>query len=511
MASRLIPITVSAPGTKGLNLQEQGSLLGPEWCRIGNNLSIDNSGRIGARDGWAKSHSTALTLTPDVEQIFEYKPNTGNNVEIFCAGNKIYRDRTSPVDITGALSITANNWKFQNFNGNVVGYQALHDPIIWKGAGNFTLLSAEAGAAGLVQSNEVLTAYGRTWVVDPVDDSTLRYSDLLIPQNFSTGSSGAIGLKAVWTRGQDKIIALGAFNNQLIIFGKDTTTVYDGADELANLALAEVIYDIGCVARDSVEYIDEDIFFLSRTGVRSYKRTIIRNKMPQGDITKNVRDDIISVLAVEDVNKIRSVYSKSKGQYLLTFPTSDTVYNIDIKKYVSSGEVRVFKWNSIRPLALAYSETDVVLAGFSGGWVGTLTGKNDNEDSYLIEFRSAWTDIATLVQDRALAAKLIILKKYEAVLSANNSINPSLSWDFDYTSSGLSRQISFLAGNLVEYNLFPAEYNIAEYGGGSTSTTFSVNASGSGRVFSFGITVSVNSVDIKYQYANLMFKLGRIT
>ena len=509
MASQLIPITIAAPGIKGLNLQDLSSLQGPEWCRVGDNLVIDETGRLATRDGWATAHTTAISGTPDVTQVFEYRPSTGNNVELMAAGNDIYEDRTAPAAIATALTITADNWKFQNFNGHVVGYQASHDPIIWKGTGNFSLLSAEIGSAGIVQSNEVLSAWGRTWVVDPVDNSTLRYSDLLIPQDFTGGSAGAINLQNVWTKGQDRIVALAAFNNQLIIFGRDTTTVYDNADELGNLALAEVIYDIGCIARDSVQYIDEDIFFLSRTGVRSYKRTILRNKMPEGDITKNVRDDIIGVSLLEDMDNVRSVYDKRHGHYLITFPASGVLYNIDVKRYVSTGEVRIFKWNNIAPLALHSLEDTTVLAGFTAGWAGTFTGEDDNDTAYIAEYQSGWTDIATLVGDRSLSARLTMLKKYEAILRSNNTINPSLAWNFDQNDVGLARQINFIAGSPSEYNI--AEYGIGEYGGSSTAHTFSVNTSGSGRTFSFGISINVSGSHTSYQYANLMFKLGRIT
>jgi len=520
MASRLIPITIPAPGVKGLNLQELSSLQGPEWCRVGNNLVIDETGRIATRKGWAKTHSTAITNVPDVLQVFEYKPNTGNNVDIFCADNKIWKDRTSPTDITGLLTITADNWKFQNFNGNVVGYQALHDPIIWKGTGNFTLLSAEGTPSGLVQSNEVLTAWGRTWVVDPVDNSTLRYSDLLIPQAFTGGSSGAIDLKTVWTKGQDKIIALAAFNNQLVIFGNDTTTVYANVDDITNITLAEVIYDIGCIARDSVQYVDEDIFFLSRTGVRSYKRTIIRDKLPQADITKNVRDDIIQTTVREDMDLVRSVYDKLNGFYLCTFPTSLVVYCIDIKKYVSSGEVRVFKWTDIEPLALHSLESGTIFAGFAGGYVGLLTGEDDNDSQYTSEFRSGWADVHTLTGDMALSARLVILKKYEAILKTNNNIIPALTWDYDQNDTGGNQTVVVGGSARTEYSI--SEYDpdgvgltpeelVAQFGAGTTAFVFTVNTDGSGRSFSFGMRVVVNGSSTSYQYANLMFKLGRIT
>ena len=512
MASRLIPITVPAPGIRGLNLQEQSAVVGPEWARVADNLVIDDTGRLASRDGWTKTHASSIAAFP-VEQVFEYKPNTGSNVDLMCLNNKIYKDSSTPTDITGALTITANNWKFQNFNGNVVGYQAGHNPIIWKGTGNFTLLGLEAGASGIVLSNEVLTAFGRTWVVDPATGTTIKYSALLIPQDFSTASGGgSINLQSVWTRGQDKIIALAAFNNNLVIFGKDTITIYSNADDVQNIVLAEVIYDIGCVARDSVQYVDEDLFFLSRTGVRSLKRTILQNKMPQADVSQNVRDDIIGKLAGEDVNSIRSAYSKKNGSYYITFPASAVMYNIDVKKYVASNEVRVFTWSEIEPKSLHVREDDELLMGFAGGFVGTYGGISDNGTAFISKFLSGWTDLAQHLNSMELSSRLVILKRYEAVLISTGNLSPTLTWAFDQSESAQSEQISVLSTGLSEYNTTDVEYNEDdEWSGGATAENFVVNTTGSGRVFSFGLTSNMSGANLSYQYANLMFKLGRVT
>jgi len=89
--------------------------------------------------------------------------------------------------------------------------------VYWTGAGNFALVSAHAGAAGIVQGTACLGAFGRMWVVDP-DETTLRYSDLLVPEDFTNGSAGSIDLYTVWIVGDDRIVGLGVHSQQLVHF-----------------------------------------------------------------------------------------------------------------------------------------------------------------------------------------------------------------------------------------------------------------------------------------------------
>ena len=80
--------------------------------------------------------------------------------------------------------------------------------------------------------------------------------------------------------------------------------------------LADVITGIGCVARDSVQDTGTDLIFLSDSGVRSLGRTIQEKSNPIGNVSKNVRDDIIYYTGVETGN-IKSVYSPEHAFLLI--------------------------------------------------------------------------------------------------------------------------------------------------------------------------------------------------
>ena len=115
------------------------------------------------------------------------------------------------------------------------------------------------------QGNEVLAAFGRLWVADfATDKSTIYWSDLLNGHAWSGGSSGSIDISEVWPNGYDEIVALAAHNGFLIIFGKDSIVIYQGADNPATMSLADTISNIGCVSRDAVVSTGKDLIFLDR-------------------------------------------------------------------------------------------------------------------------------------------------------------------------------------------------------------------------------------------------------
>ena len=53
--AQLAPMTIVAPGTLGLNKEQEFTLLGPEWATKALNMVFDRSGRLAARKGWDKA------------------------------------------------------------------------------------------------------------------------------------------------------------------------------------------------------------------------------------------------------------------------------------------------------------------------------------------------------------------------------------------------------------------------------------------------------------------------
>ena len=260
-------ITLQSPGTLGLNTQDSDDVQDPRFCTQAVNCVIAKNGLLESRKGFGKLNGSAATGTPTLDVVYSLIKNDGTEVIVSAGGNKLWSGTTSLADETGALTVTVDNWQFQNYAGEVFGYNGTDAPVYWDGAAAaFLTIASKGTAAGVVASGVHLSAYGRSWVVDTTTISQINYSDLLVPEDFNGGSSGTIDLNVVWPYSNDEIIALAAHNNNLIIFCKKSIVIYANANNINNIYLVEVIKDIGCIARDSVQNIGDDILFLSKDG-----------------------------------------------------------------------------------------------------------------------------------------------------------------------------------------------------------------------------------------------------
>ena len=220
MGTPLQKLTLQSPGTLGLNTEQMDDVLDPRYATLAQNCVIDRNGRLAARNGYTHYKATAATGTPTFEKLHSFITSANAEVIIGAGGSKLWDcEQNPPNDLTAALTVTDDNWQFANFESEVYGYQAGHDPVYWTGAGNFALVSAHAGAAGIVQGTACLAAFGRMWVVDH-DETTLRYSDLLVLEDFTNGSARSIDLYTGCIGGDNRMIGLGVIHNNLFIFFK---------------------------------------------------------------------------------------------------------------------------------------------------------------------------------------------------------------------------------------------------------------------------------------------------
>lgn len=545
------PISVAAPGFHGLNKQQSATSLGVQWATEADNCVFDDTGRIAARKGWSQETTTPIAGTPDVEQLFEYVDEAGNTEIISAAGSKLYSGTTTLTDITGSVTVTDDNWTFQNFNGNVVGFQAGHDPIIYKGTGTFTKLLLEhtawqastayslkgsvratsdnnlyfevttSGTSGgteptwdttvgnttadgtvvwttrkIQQSNECLSAFGRLWVTD---GTVVHYSDLLIPYDFNGLSGGSIDLKSVWVYGMDQITAISAFNGHLVIFGQHSIVIYTNPVDPTNMSLVEQIAGIGCIARDTVQDIGTDILFLSDTGVRSLQRTIQEKSMPLNDVSKNNRDYLMQLVRSETKATIRSVYHEPEAFYLINLPESGFTFCFDTRQPLPDGTLRTTTWTSINPKAMCATRDDTLYLG-QAGVVAKYNTYLDDTSTYLMIYRSTWVNQES--------NQLKLPKSIRAIVANGYGYSVNFYWAFDYDDNGHTA-ISNVRTNadLAEYNI--SEYNIGEYSGGSLLSTVSAHMNRSGEYLQFGWSVTIDQNAISFQKVDLYFKLGR--
>lgn len=120
-------IPIPAP-TQGWNTVDPEDEMGPRYALRMDNIRT-NGQRVFSRNG-STSHATGLG-TGVVERLFVHKDPDGTKTLIACANNRIYDASSAGVatDLTGALTITSNEWHAHNINGKLVLLNGVNTPL----------------------------------------------------------------------------------------------------------------------------------------------------------------------------------------------------------------------------------------------------------------------------------------------------------------------------------------------------------------------------------------------
>ncbi len=512
MASPLRTFSLSAPGFYGLNTADSPVDLSPNFALQAENCVIDKAGRIASRKGWTRAHTANSDLgSGDVTTIGELITTAGAATTLAAGNGFLYKlSGTTLTTLTYggggvAPTISANNWKFCFLNGVAMFWQRAYDPLIYDPAVStttFRRLSEKSGSAGTIpQANEAIVAYGRVWCADTTTDkSTLTWSDLLTPHIMTGGTAGTLDLRNVWPAGGDEVVALAAHNNFLFIFGRRQILIYSGADNPATMQLNDSIVGIGCIARDTVQNIGEDVWFLSDTGVRSMMRTIQEKSAPIGQLSLNINQDLQTYVNAEAAANIKSGYSQADNYYVLSFPSYDKAYCFDTRSRLESGAVRVTSW-TLAPTAFCETKSRDFYFG-EPGYIGEHTGYLDDASHYRFAYYSTWMDFGDQV-------RTTILKKILLTLIGGTNQGVVFKWAYDYIDRyySESKTISSLP-TAAEYNI--AEFNsMAEYSANTSVTTLSASGTSAGRLLQFGFEANISSFPMSIQKIDLFTKDGR--
>ena len=506
MAQQLQSITITAPGFAGINTQDAPLAQDASFSAVADNCVIDKEGRIAARKGYEILNGNDLLGSSDgVESMGEFVAEDGD-ITFFSAGNnKIFSGTTTMVDETpAAYTITENNWKMVNFNDHMYFFQRGHEPLIYADhVGSVEAMSSHAHATGTPPEGHVaIAAFGRMWVADFDDDkSTIYWSDLLDGAAWSGGSSGSIDVTNVWPTGYDTITALAAHNGFLIIFGRNSILVYEGASSPASMTLSDTISNVGCVGRDAVVSTGKDLIFLDDSGVRSLSRTIQEKSAPIGDISKNVNNDIKSLFAAETGN-ISMHYSPQQAFVLLNFPQLGVVYAFDTRFPLQDGSFRATTWSHMNPLCFTETSSEKLYIGVQDG-IAEYTGYSDNNTGYLLSYFSHPLSFGN-------TSNLKFLKKINLTTFDGAEATVVLNWAYDYSGNYRKQAYTLPQSNVGQYNI--SEFNTeAEY---SSSIALikrkKINASGQGTVVAVGVETTVDGKSIALQEINIQALMGRI-
>ena len=502
MAQELKSINLLAPAFKGINTEDSPLAQDPSFAEIADNAVIDKRGRIAARKGYTLTTTSATPLgSGAIRAIHEFEDGQGNTEILSVGNNKILSGTTTLADETpGSYTVSADNWKIVNFNNKSYFFQRNQEPLVYDGS-SVVKLSTVSGAAGITgkYGNEVLSAFGRLWVADINNDkSTVYWSDLLIGHDFAGGTSGSINLAKVWPDGYDEIVALAAHNNMLIIFGRHSIVVYQGAEAPATMTLMDTVNGVGCVNRDTVQYTGTDVLFLSHEGLRSFGRVLQQKSLPITKLSNTITKDIIQLIQEEN-EFFRSAYSPEENFYLITFTSQKMTLCFNLKGTLEDGSYRVTRWPSSVFTAYHRKDNGDLLVGLVGG-IGQYTGYTDNGTSFRFKYYSPSLSFGD-------SARIKILKKIRPVIFGGNTSSVFLKWAYDFDTDYKTASINI--GDQVPSYFGIAEYNIGKYNQGFLLNRSSVNATSSGATVVVGVEADINGFEMSLQEINLLALVGK--
>jgi hypothetical protein len=409
-----------------------------------------------------------------------------------------------------APTITDSNWQIASLNEHLYFFQSGHDPLVYDPAVSTTTyrrVSEKTGSSGTPPSgNIVLSAYGRLWVADTTTEKAVVYwSDILAGHKWTAGSTGSIDVSSVWPNGADNVTGLASHNGFLFIFGKNNILVYQGAQDVITAGvfrLSDAVTGIGCIARDTIQNTGSDVIFLSDTGVRSVLRTIQEKSAPFRDLSKNVRNDLMSAVAGESAATIKSIYSPFESFYLLTCPVLKTVYCFDLKTVLQDGSSRVTMWDSMEPKSFCYTRGKELLIG-KAGYIGEYTGYLDNGNIYRFQYFTNHTDLGA-------PSVTSVLKRLSVVVIGGADQYVTMKWGYDFTGNYYAQNVKIPAQGVAYYGI--NEYNTATaiYSAGTSLQTLVAYPTGAGKVIQTGYEADVNGIPLSIQKIEIQAKNGKI-
>ena len=515
MSQKLQPLTVAAPAFFGLNTEESPVGMSPNFASVADNCVIDSRGRIGARKGHSAisaNGATELGTSRGIEGLFEFTSFAGATVVFSTGNNKIFHGTSTlaACDLPSGYTISANNWKITSFNNDVYFFQTGHAPL--RSVAGSTTLVAIAGAPS---ANEVLAAFGRLWAADVVGNKhTIYVSSLLNGTQWSGHTSFTIDVTKFWPAGYDEVVSLTEHNGFLIIFGKHSMLIYDGAqggdgvtsnpaDAVTTINLKDTVEGVGCIERDSVQATGNDVLFLSNRGVMSLGRLIQEKSLPLRDVSKNVRTDLMALVDFEAATglPVKTVYSPDNAFYLLTLPSSNTIYCFDVRAPLEDGSFRATTWSGFMPLSFTNITSDGFYMGLSTGIVRYNTYL-DIAATYIMSYFSQPLDFGQ-------PSIVKFLKKFNLTVIGGQLASAVLNWGYDYTENFSKQSFTFAESTTAQYNV--AEYNTtAAFSGGLDVNTPKVNTTGSGNVVTIGVTSVINNNPLSIQKIDILAKIGRL-
>ena len=516
-------------GINGLNTQNNPATLDASFLTVADNVVLRESGRISLRKGLKQKVVPTGTA---IASLTEHN-DQGTNKIFASYGTSIYTiDFTAPnaafpssgADVKRTVANSSGDWQFVNFNGRLHCFHTgvlpqRYDGSLSSGSRWTAHATDPASISTLFDPSCGMGFYGRIWcggVAEAKD--VVYYSNLLDGDDWTGGDTGLIDLKKVW--GDDEVVALAPFYGKLVIFGKENIAIYNSPQTVTNLALDEVIRGIGCVSRDSVQAIGDDLVFLSATGLRSLARTTEKDKLPLMDLSLNIKDTLIRNIGQS--TNVKSVYVENEGIYIMSFVDRNVNYVFDFKHITPNEVPRVTTWSfddDREPSSMAFTDLygyltgqkDGGIAGYEGyfdvdlAWVGGSASYTN--DAFTADISSIWIPMGETVSASLLKSMILTVE-------GGSGATLGLKWYKDFSVNSSSTTIINLApttsGTVALWGASTSLWGDVKYTPIYGLEEYKTALAGSAKHLKLNLAIISNGYDASIQDLSILHLQGKI-
>lgn len=241
------------------------------------------------------------------------------------------------------------------------------------------------------------------YAVHSLEESTWRWCGVGDPTDWTSGintSSGA-GFQVLsnHARNSEELMAMSTYYENIAILAQDCIQIWFYDPDPNVIQLVQVLNNTGTVASKSVVAIgDSDVFYLSRSGIRSLKSRDSSNAAYIGDIGNSIDSIVISAIQGDaaDGRDACGILDPRSGRYYLAIGSKVYVFS-----YFPSSKVSA--WSVYEPGFViedwAFDGRQVLCR--SGDNVYSLGGLNDDEyDSCTVTVQLPFLDAQSPATDK---------------------------------------------------------------------------------------------------------------
>jgi hypothetical protein len=236
-----------------------------------------------------------------------------------------------------------------------------------------------------------------------LSDSRWHQSCITDPSDWN-GTVGTLQVTidlANHSRGSEELMAIAPYFQNLAIFGLDAIQIWFNDPDIGKITRVQVLNNTGTVASKSVVEIgDSDVFYLSRSGIRSLKSRDSSNAAFVGDIGNPIDDLVVADIAVnvDTTQQACGIVDPRDGRYLLAIGDKVYVFSYFPGSKVSAWSIYEHGFTDssgdVEPITeWAFDGTELLCR--AGDKIYSLGGEGNNEyDSSVVTVQLPFLDAA---------------------------------------------------------------------------------------------------------------------